>query len=92
MTGDNHGGLWLGVWFSSGHDGLVHLVDGKSTEEVSAQKLGGGPILAIDPDPDGGVWVGLSSGGLLYVRDGQIRKMPLGAAGGGAPRVRTVRS
>jgi ligand-binding sensor domain-containing protein/signal transduction histidine kinase len=90
MTGDNHGGLWLGVWFSSGHDGLVHLVDDEITAEVSAQKLGGGPILGIASDPDGGVWVGLSSGGLLYVREGHIRKMPLGEAGDGTPRVMSL--
>ena len=90
MTGDNHGGLWLGVWFSSGHDGLVHLVDGHITEEVPAQKLGGGPILGIDPDPDGGVWAGLSSGGLLHVREGQIRKVPLSEDGDGTPRVMSL--
>jgi signal transduction histidine kinase/ligand-binding sensor domain-containing protein len=90
MTGDNHGGLWLGLWFSPGHDGLTHLVDGKVTEEVPAQKLGGGPILGIDPDPDGGVWVGLSSGGLVYVREGQIRKMPLSEHGNDSPRVMSL--
>lgn len=90
MAGDNHGGLWLGLWFSPGHDGLAHLVDGKVTEEVPAQKLGGGPILGIDPDPDGGVWVGLSSGGLVYVREGQIRKVPLSEHGSGSPRVMSL--
>ena len=77
IAGDNHGGLWLSLWFTSVEYGLAHLVDGKIIEQASWQKLGGGPGTGgLVPDPDGGVWVGLFSGGLAYFRQGQIRNLP----------------
>ena len=39
------------------------------------------------PDPDGGVWAGLFSGGLAYFRQGQIRNLPLRDDRGAASRV-----
>ena len=45
VAGDNHGGLWLSLFAH----GLVHLVDGKITEHVSWQRLGGGPGPAACP-------------------------------------------
>ena len=45
IAGDNHGGLWLSLWFTSHDDGLAHLVNGKIIEQVPGQKLGGGPAL-----------------------------------------------
>ena len=79
ITGDNHGGLWLSLWFTSDKDdGLAHVVDGKIIERAPWQKLGGGPGTGgLVPDPDGGVWAGLFSGGLAYYRQGQIRNLPL---------------
>ena len=77
IAGDQHGSLWLSLWFTSSHDGLVHLVDGRISEEVPAAKLGGGPVTGLLVDPDGAVWAGLVSGGLRYVRDGEIRNIPL---------------
>ena len=50
IGGDNHGGLWLGLWLTSDHDGLAHLVDGKIKEQASGQMLGGGPVFDIVPD------------------------------------------
>ena len=76
IAGDNHGGLWLSL-FGTANYGLVHLADGKITEQVSWQKLGGGPGTGLVPDPDGGVWTGLLSGGMAYFRAGQIRNLPL---------------
>ncbi len=88
IAGDNHGGLWLSRWFTSADDGLAHLVDGKIIEQAPWQKLGGGPGTGgLVPDPDGGVWAGLSSGGLAYVRQGQIRNLPLRDDRGAASEV-----
>ncbi|MGO9990885.1 MAG: two-component regulator propeller domain-containing protein, partial [Steroidobacteraceae bacterium] len=88
IAGDNHGGLWLSLWFSSADDGLAHLVDGKIIEQASSQKLGGGPGSGgLVVDPGGGVWVGLYSGGLAYFRQGQTRNLPLKDDRGAASRV-----
>ena len=43
IAGDNHGGLWLSLWFTAADYGLAHLVDGKIIEQAPWQKLGGGP-------------------------------------------------
>jgi ligand-binding sensor domain-containing protein/signal transduction histidine kinase len=77
IAGDNQGGLWLSLWFTAHDDGLAHLVNGKIVERVPEQKLGGGPALGLAPDPDGGIWAGLLTGGLAYFRNGQIRTLPL---------------
>jgi signal transduction histidine kinase/ligand-binding sensor domain-containing protein len=76
IAGDNHGGLWLSL-FGSANYGLVHLAGGEISEQVPWQKLGGGPGTGLVPDPDGGVWTGLLSGGIAYFRAGQIRNLPL---------------
>ena len=77
IAGDNRGGLWLSLWLTANDYGLAHLVDGKITEHAPWQKLGGGPGAGLVPDPDGGVWTGLLSGGVAYFREGQIRHLPL---------------
>lgn len=87
IVGDYHGGLWLSRWFTSDDSGLVHVVDGKVTERVPGQKLGGPGTGGLVPDPDGGVWAGLFSGGLVSFRQGQIRTLPLKNDRGAASRV-----
>ena len=88
IAGDNHGGLWLSMWFTSADDGLVHLVDGKIIERATSRDLGGGPGSGgLLLDPDGGVWAGLYSGGLAYFHQGQIRNLPLKDNTGAASRV-----
>jgi ligand-binding sensor domain-containing protein/signal transduction histidine kinase len=86
IAGDNHGGLWLSL-FGTANYGLVHLADGKITEHVSWQKLGGGPGTGLVPDPDGGVWTGLLSGGIANFRAGEIRNLPLSDARTAARKV-----
>jgi len=87
ITGDNHGGLWLSLFGTGKNYGLAHLVDGKIIEQVHWRKLGGGPGTGLVPDPDGGVWTGLLSGGMAYVRAGQIRNLPLSDDPAGPRRV-----
>lgn len=89
-TGDRHGGLWVALWFSSGHDGLAHLVDGRITEEVPADKLGRHSVTSVETDADGGIWVGMIGGGLVYVREGQVRRVPLIQRGGRIPTVTSL--
>ena len=87
IAGDTHGGLWFSLWLNSNDFGLAHLVDGKIIEQVPWRKLGGGPGSGLVPEPDGGVWTGLLSGGIAHFRAGQIRNLPLGGGGVGTRRV-----
>src|SRR6201997_2022064 len=90
IAGDNHGGLWLSL-FGTGKDySLAHLAGGKIVEQVPWLKLGGGPGTGLVPDPDGGIWTGLLSGGVGYFRAGQIRNFPLSDDGASARRVLDV--
>jgi signal transduction histidine kinase len=90
IAGDNHGGLWLSL-FGTGKDySLAHLAGGKIVEQVPWLKLGGGPGTGLVPDPDGGIWTGLLSGGMAYFRAGQIRNLPLSDDGASARRVLDV--
>ncbi len=77
IAGDNHGGLWLSLFATAKNYGLMHLADGKIIEHVSWRELRGGPGTGLVPDPDGGIWTGLLSGGMAYFRAGQIRNLPL---------------
>jgi signal transduction histidine kinase/ligand-binding sensor domain-containing protein len=77
ISSDNRGGLWLSLWLTSNDYGLAHLAGGKIIEQASWQKLGGGPGTGLVPDPDGGVWTGLLSGGIAYFRAGEIRNLSL---------------
>jgi len=87
IASDHHGGLWLSMWLTADDSGLVHLAGGKIIEQVSWRELGGGPGTGLTPDPDGGVWTGLLSGGIAYFRAGQIRKLPLIDGGGRSRRL-----
>ncbi len=77
IAGDNHGGLWLSLFGTGKNYGLAHLVNGEITERVHWRQLGGGPGTGLVPDPDGGIWTGLLSGGMAYFRAGEIRNLPL---------------
>ena len=83
---DNRGGLWLSLWLTSNDFGLAHLVNGTIVEQSSWQKLGGGPGTGLVPDPAGGVWTGLLSGGIAHFRSGQIRNLSLADEGAGTTR------
>ena len=90
IAGDNHGGLWLSLFGTAKDYSLAHLAGGKIVEQVPWQKLGGGPGTGLVPDPDGGIWTGLLSGGMAYFRAGQIRNLPLSDDGASARRVLDV--
>ena len=90
IASDNHGGLWLSLWVTANDYGLAHLVDGRIVEQMSWQSVGGGPGSGLVPDPDGGIWTGLISGGIAHFRGGQIQKLPLSNHAPRAPRVRNL--
>ena len=90
IAGDNHGGLWLSLFGTAKDYSLTHLAGGKIVEQVPWLKLGGGPGTGLVPDPDGGIWTGLLSGGMAYFRAGQIRNLPLSDDGASARRVLDV--
>ena len=90
IAGDNHGGLWLSLFGTAKDYSLAHLAGGQIVERVSWLKLGGGPGTGLVPDPDGGIWTGLLSGGMAYFRAGQIRHLPLSHDGASARRVLDV--
>jgi ligand-binding sensor domain-containing protein/signal transduction histidine kinase len=90
IAGDNHGGLWLSLFGTAKDYSLAHLAGGKIVEQVPWPKLGGGPGTGLLPDPDGGIWTGLLSGGMAYFRAGQIRNLPLSDDGASARRVLNV--
>ena len=77
IAGDGHGGLWLSLWLTPKGEGLVHLVGGRTIEQVSWETVGGGPGSGLVSDSDGGVWTGLLTGGIAYFRAGQIRHLAL---------------
>ena len=81
IASDNRGGLWLSLWLTANDYGLAHLVDGNIVEHAPWQKLGGGPGTGLVPDPDGGVWTGLLSGGIAHFRAGRIRNLSLTGEG-----------
>lgn len=77
IASDHHGGVWLQLMDNPNDYGLVHLVDGKVIEEVASKDFGGSPGAGLVVDPDGGVWMGLFSGGIAYFHAGQIRTLQL---------------
>jgi signal transduction histidine kinase/ligand-binding sensor domain-containing protein len=85
ITTDNHGGLWISLG-----DGLAHFSNGKIVEQISWREIGGGPGSGLVSDPDGGIWTGMLSGGMAYIRAGQIQRFPLTNPPGNAPRVMNV--
>jgi PAS domain S-box-containing protein len=87
IASDNHGGLWLSMWLAADDYGLVHLAGGKIIEQIPWREIGGGPGTGLAPEPDGGIWTGLLSGGIAYFRAGEIRKLPLIDDGGRSRRL-----
>jgi len=71
ITGDNAGNLWL-----SGNRALSHIRDGRLLENVPWSALGRqqqAKVVLFD-QKRGGLWLAFwADGGVLYLRDGQIR-------------------
>ena len=72
IAGDRAGNLWL-----SGRQDLLHLREGRLVEQIPWKELGRSPsaeVLLSDPE-QGGVWLGFwDQKGVLYFKDGRVRK------------------
>jgi len=86
ITGD----MGRGVWISYESLGLVHWVDDRIVEKVLWSRFGGNVVAAsviLDP-ARGGLWLGFFQGGLVHLKDGQVRASYGKNDGLGAGRVR----
>lgn len=70
MTEDVDGSIWVATSDLNGkHRWLLRIQDLRIREEISSPQLPATNTLA--PDPHGGVWLGLTNGGLARFRNGQ---------------------
>jgi PAS domain S-box-containing protein len=70
MAEDVDGIIWAATNTSANRHRLFRIQDLKIREEISSPQLPA--INTLAPDPRGGVWLGLSSGGLARFRNGQM--------------------
>jgi PAS domain S-box-containing protein len=75
LAEDVDGSVWAATNIHAGNrNRLLRIQDLRIPEEISSPQLP--PINALAPDPHGGVWLGLASGGLARVRNGQMEFFP----------------
>lgn len=60
------------IWISDLNRGLFQLRGYTVVRSLDWSQLGGQPARALAPDDAGGLWLGLSNGGLAHLRDGII--------------------
>jgi len=70
MTEDVDGSIWAATKSTDNRRRVLRIQDLKIREEIDAPELPLANTLA--PDPHGGVWLGLESGGLARYRNGQM--------------------
>jgi signal transduction histidine kinase/ligand-binding sensor domain-containing protein len=71
MAQDVDGSIWAFAWFPTNQYRLLRIQDLRIREEISSPRLPT-PANTLAPDPHGGVWLGLTSGGLARYRNGQM--------------------
>ena len=70
MTEDVDGSVWAAIYSNETRRRLIHIQDLRIRDEIDAPEL---PLAnSLAPDPHGGVWLGLESGGLARYRNGQM--------------------
>jgi ligand-binding sensor domain-containing protein len=75
MTEDVDGSIWAASDSFENRYRLLRIQDYRIREDFSPPQL---PLAnALAPDPHGGVWLGLASGGLARYRNGQLELFPL---------------
>lgn len=79
-------------WLCDREIGLIHLrPNGKHTETISWDKVGGSPAVSVAVDPArGGLWLASSHGDLWHFKNGQIRERYASRDGLGEGEVRDV--
>src|SRR6266436_745566 len=75
MTEDLDGSIWAATKSTDNRRRVLRIQDLKIREEIDAPELPLANTLA--PDPHGGVWLGLESGGLARYRNGQMEFISL---------------
>src|SRR4030095_4490911 len=85
---DSEGAIWV-----SQDQGLFQLLDRGKIEQIPWSKFGAQTLAtALAGDPSrGGMWLGFSDGGLIYLNEGQIRERYAAAEGLGTGRVNKLR-
>jgi len=87
ITGDNAGNLWC-----SKPEGLVHLRDGHLVEQLPWTELGRHQQAKVALSDGSGLWLSFwDEGGVLYLKDRQIRESYTSANGLGAGHVPDLR-
>jgi PAS domain S-box-containing protein len=75
MTEDVDGSIWVATRSTENRNRLLRIQDFRIREDISPPQL---PLAnALAADPDGGVWLGLASGGLARYRNGQMEFISL---------------
>jgi PAS domain S-box-containing protein len=77
MTEDVDGSIWTATNNPANRHRLFRIQDLKVREEISSPELPAVNTLARDPQ--GGVWLGLTNGGLARFRNGQLEFFSLGS-------------
>src|SRR5262245_29615453 len=82
MAEDTDANIWAQTWFENDHR-LLRINDFRIREEVSVPS--DAHATSIVADPSGGIWLGLSSGGLARYLNGKMESISLGRTAPGAP-------
>jgi len=85
FAGAGDGGLWM----AHQDQGLIRLHEGRMAERISWSRLGRKDFAyTMAADSDGrGLWLGFAEGGVMYYKDGQVRRTYGSADGLGQGRV-----
>src|SRR6266481_308037 len=81
------------LWIANQHEGLLHLVGDRLTEQIPWTGLGhkdSASALIADP-AQGGLWLGFHYGGVAYFKDGRVRAAYASSDGLGEGGVNTFR-
>jgi signal transduction histidine kinase len=75
MAEDVDGSIWSATTTTASRNRLLRIQDLRIREDISSPQL---PVINIlAPDPHGGVWLGLASGGLARFRNGKMEFFPI---------------
>jgi signal transduction histidine kinase len=74
MAEDVDGSIWAATTTPANRNRLLRIQDLRIREDISSPQL---PVInMLAPDPHGGIWLGLASGGLARFRNGQMEFFP----------------
>ena len=59
------------VWVSDPRQGLIRIQDARAVQVIPWPKFENKRAWALEPDPDGGLWLGFAEGGIAYYKAGE---------------------